>query len=211
MADESPIDKFKLALTGATRALAHDPEVEVSFTADAASEQGSRMTAMDNATRNAGEMIDRLTIEFNRTRQAVIDDVAGILELITPLEQADILVRRSRELLEMEIDRFTVMERDGMIIACAALFCFEKEKCCELACLAVHTDYREHGRGNELMQHIEWQARKQHMEEMFTLTTQTMHWFQERGFKRSDLSILPKKRRALYNYQRNSKVAVKAV
>merc|ERR1711916_257141 len=37
-----------------------------------ASEQGARMSAMDNATRNAGEMIDKLTIEYNRSRQAVI-------------------------------------------------------------------------------------------------------------------------------------------
>jgi amino-acid N-acetyltransferase len=143
---------------------------------------------------------------YEGLRTATIDDIGGILELITPLEEQGALVKRSREQLELDIHNFTVIERDGMIIACAALFCFDIEKACELACLAVHTDYQEHGRGNELMQHIEWQARKQHMEEMFTLTTQTMHWFRERGFTEIKPEDLPMKKKALYNYQRKSKV-----
>ena len=49
-----------------------------------ASEQGSRMSAMDNATRNAGEMIDKLTIQFNRTRQAVITN--ELIEIISGAE-----------------------------------------------------------------------------------------------------------------------------
>lgn len=51
---------------------------------NAASEQGARMTAMDNATRNAGEMIDRLTINYNRTRQAVI--TKELIEIISGAE-----------------------------------------------------------------------------------------------------------------------------
>jgi F-type H+-transporting ATPase subunit gamma len=51
---------------------------------NAASEQGARMSAMDNATRNAGEMIDRLTIEFNRSRQAVITN--ELIEIISGAE-----------------------------------------------------------------------------------------------------------------------------
>ena len=49
-----------------------------------ASEQGARMTAMDNATRNAGEMIDRLTIEYNRSRQAAI--TKELIEIISGAE-----------------------------------------------------------------------------------------------------------------------------
>ncbi len=49
-----------------------------------ASEQGARMSAMDNATRNAGEMIDKLTIEFNRSRQAVITN--ELIEIISGAE-----------------------------------------------------------------------------------------------------------------------------
>lgn len=143
---------------------------------------------------------------YEGLRTATIDDIGGILELITPLEEQGALVKRSREQLELDIHNFTVIERDGMIIACAALFCFEAEKACELACLAVHPDYQQHGRGNELIQHIEWQARKQHMEDMYTLTTQTMHWFIERGFSESSPDELPMKKKQLYNYQRKSKV-----
>jgi amino-acid N-acetyltransferase len=143
---------------------------------------------------------------YEGLRTATIDDIGGILELISPLEEQGALVKRSREQLELDTHNFTVIERDGMIIACAALFCFEIEKACELACLAVHPDYQEHGRGSALMQHIEWQARKRHMEEMYTLTTQTMHWFQERGFSEASPEDLPMKKKELYNYQRKSRV-----
>ncbi len=51
---------------------------------NAASEQGARMTAMDNATRNAGEMIERLTIQYNRTRQATI--TKELIEIISGAE-----------------------------------------------------------------------------------------------------------------------------
>lgn len=146
---------------------------------------------------------------YERTRHASIDDVAGILELITPLEDADILVRRSRELLEIEIEHFTVVERDGMIVACAALYPFQKEHAGELACLAVHPDYRGTGRGEALLQHIEQEAKLQQLARLFVLSTRSAHWFQERGFHKAELKDLPMKRKALYNYRRNSKVFVK--
>ena len=146
---------------------------------------------------------------YEGLRTATIDDIGGIMELISPLEEKGALVKRAREQLELDIHNFTVIERDGMIIACAALFPFVEEKMAELACLAVHPAYQQKGRGNELMQHIEWQARKQHIETMVTLTTQTMHWFIERGFSESSVDKLPVKKQALYNYQRKSKVLSK--
>lgn len=142
---------------------------------------------------------------YEGLRTATIDDIGGIMKLITPLEQQGVLVRRSREQLELDIKDFTVIERDSMIIACAALFLFPEEKAAELACLAVHPDYQRHGRGNDLMEHIEWQARKQHVEKLFTLTTQTTHWFLERGFREISPDDLPVEKKALYNYQRKSK------
>ncbi|MDT8453408.1 MAG: amino-acid N-acetyltransferase [Gammaproteobacteria bacterium] len=142
---------------------------------------------------------------YEGLRTATIDDIGGIMELITPLEEQGVLVRRSREQLELDIKDFTVIERDSMIIACAALFLFPEEKAAELACLAVHPDYQRHGRGNDLMEHIKWQARKQHIEKLFTLTTQTTHWFLERGFREISPDDLPVEKKALYNYQRKSK------
>ncbi len=146
---------------------------------------------------------------YEGLRQASIDDVGGILDLIQPLEEEGILVRRSRERLEMEIDRFLLVERDGMIIACAALYPDEKESMAELACLAVHPDYRDEGRGDQLLTAVERLAVQKGMQQLFVLTTRTAHWFQERGFKRADVSGLPVKRRDLYNFQRNSRIFIK--
>ncbi len=146
---------------------------------------------------------------YETIRPATIDDVAGIIELITPLEEKGSLVKRSRDVLETEIGNFVVVERDGMIIGCAARYDFPRNRIAELACITIHPDYQSGGKGDMLLDYMEKNAAAAGIEQLFVLTTQTMHWFQERGFKRADLAILPKKRRALYNYQRNSKVAVK--
>lgn len=148
---------------------------------------------------------------YEGLRTATINDIGGILGLISPLEEQGVLVKRSREQLELDIDNFTVIERDGMIIACAAIFSFAEAEAAELACLAVHKDYQVHGRGDDLMQHIEWQARKKHIKKLFTLTTQAMHWFIERGFVECNTDDLPIEKKSLYNYQRNSKVLCKQI
>ncbi|MGW8310249.1 MAG: amino-acid N-acetyltransferase [Thiogranum sp.] len=147
---------------------------------------------------------------YEGLRAASIDDVGGILKLIAPLEEQGVLVKRSRELLEMEIGYFLVVKRDGMIIACAALYPYEREVA-ELACLVVHPDYRSHGRGDSLLRAIEQRARNNGIRRLFVLTTHTSHWFRERGFERADLSSLPVRKRSLYNYQRNSRVYIKAI
>jgi len=146
---------------------------------------------------------------WERIRQATIDDVGGILELITPLEEAGVLVRRSRERIETEIDHFTVIERDGTIVACAALYPFPEARMAELACLAVHPDYRNQGRGDQLLEEMERRARELGVEALFVLTTRTAHWFRERGFQPAELGRLPGRRRDLYNWQRNSRLFLK--
>ncbi len=146
---------------------------------------------------------------FEDTRQATIDDVGGVLELIKPLENDGVLVRRSRELLEMEIKCFTVVERDGMVIGCAALYPYANERVGELACLAVHRSYQEQGRGDALLTYIERVARQQKINRLFVLTTRTAHWFLERGFQEAALEELPVEKQAMYNYQRRSKVFIK--
>jgi amino-acid N-acetyltransferase len=120
-------------------------------------------------------------------------------------------VRRSREHLETEIDRFSLMERDGMAIACAAIYCFPEAHLAELACVAVHPDYRGNCRGDKLLEHIERIARRRGIDRLFVLTTQTAHWFRERGFESASLESLPMEKRMLYNYRRNSKVFIKAL
>lgn len=146
---------------------------------------------------------------FEELRPARIDDVAGILELLQPLEEAGVLVRRSRERLETEIDRFYLMERDGMAIATAALYAYPAEGMVELACFAVHPEYRSRGRGALLLERMEAMARQRGLTRLFVLTTQTAHWFRERGFEPAPLADLPMAKQALYNYQRKSKVFIK--
>ncbi len=146
---------------------------------------------------------------YEGTRQATIDDIGGILELITPLEQHGILVRRSRERLEIEIDEYTVVERDGKIIACAALHPYLDDHVGELACLVVHPDYWRAGYGESLLKYIENRAREQAIRQLFVLTTHAAHWFLERRFETATLGQLPIEKQSIYNYQRNSKVFVK--
>lgn len=149
------------------------------------------------------------TDPFEHIRKATIEDIGGLLKLLEPLEESGILVRRSREKLEVEIQYFTVQERDGMIVACAALYPFVDERMAELACLAVHDNYRGTGRGDALLAFLEREALRLDIQRIFVLTTQTAHWFRERNFLPADLDALPVSRRTLYNYQRNSKVFMK--
>ena len=146
-----------------------------------------------------------------RLREATIDDVAAIVGLIAPLEADGTLVRRGRERLEMEIGRFSVLEHDGVILGCAALYPFSRDKAAELACLAVNPDYRRVGYGEQLLQYMEARARKAGLKRLFVLTTRTSHWFIERGFKDAGVDSLPREKRELYNWQRRSKVLGKAM
>ena len=146
---------------------------------------------------------------YEQIRPATIEDVGGILELIRPMEEAGILVRRSRERLEAEINQFTVVALDGAIVGCAALYPFPDELTGELACVAISPEYRGGERGEKLLDAIEDAARELHLNRLFVLTTRTAHWFIERGFEPTEISNLPNKKREMYNYQRNSKAFIK--
>jgi amino-acid N-acetyltransferase len=141
-----------------------------------------------------------------RLREATIDDVAAIVGLIAPLEADGTLVRRGRELLEMEIGRFSVLEHDGVVLGCAALYPFSKDKAAELACLAIDAEHRRVGYGEQLLQYMETRARKAGLKRLFVLTTRTAHWFLERGYKEVGVDLLPSRKRELYNWHRRSKV-----
>jgi amino-acid N-acetyltransferase len=149
--------------------------------------------------------------DYEQSRQANIDDVGGILELIEPLEQEGILLKRSRELLEAEINLFRVLVRDGRTIAAAALYPFPEEACGEVACIVSHPDYRGGQRGQRLLQELEQEARSQGLQRVFVLTTQTAHWFIEQGFAEASRDELPGEKQSLYNLQRNSKVFFKNI
>lgn len=146
-------------------------------------------------------------------RQATIDDIGGILELIQPLEEQGVLVKRSRELLETEISRFcVVVHPEGPIVSCAALYPFADQRAAELACVATHPDFVDQGLGSRLLAHLEARARSEYrLERLFVLTTQAEHWFREKGFEPIGIEDLPAEKAELYNYQRRSKIFQKTL
>ncbi|WP_424404744.1 amino-acid N-acetyltransferase [Pasteurella sp. PK-2025] len=151
----------------------------------------------------------QLSMESSETiRLATARDIPALLDLIRPLEQQGILVKRSREQLEMDISNYTIIDRDGVIIACAALNCYPEEKMAEMACVAVHPDYRNSSRGDILLEAIQKRAKQLQIQTLFVLTTRTVHWFQERGFELADVDALPEAKRQHYNYQRRSKILI---
>ena len=142
-------------------------------------------------------------------RSATIEDVNGIIELIKPLEQSGMLVKRSRERLETEINNFYVIEREKQIIGCGALYLFANKEQAEVACMAIAAEYQSQGRGEKLFSHICKEAKETGLKQLFILTTQATHWFIEHGFSKNSLEDLPGEKQVLYNYQRNSAVFVK--
>jgi amino-acid N-acetyltransferase len=228
----SPLDAGQLNLTQATALLADAPRHHTISPTDAALFEPALAACRDGVRRVhliGAEPIGALLRElysrdgcglmfyagddYDSTRQAGVEDVGGIVSLIKPLENAKVLVARSRDQLEREISRFTVMVRDGTVIACSALFPYPESStgpaAGELACVAVHPDYRGAGRAAALLAAAEEQARGLGLARIFVLTTHTPHWFVEHGFEPGGPEDLPDQRQSLYNYQRNSLVLVK--
>jgi amino-acid N-acetyltransferase len=148
---------------------------------------------------------------LEKMRDATPDDVGGIIKLIEPLEADGTLVKRPRELIEREIDRFIVMDHDGYIFGCAALYPFAREHMGELACLTVHADYQGYGDGERLLKLIEQRAKADGISKLFVLTTRTAHFFIKRGFRPATVDDLPQARQHMYNWQRRSQVLLKQI
>lgn len=147
--------------------------------------------------------------DFETIRTATLDDIGGILELIKPLEQQGKLAKRSREKIEMEIADYVVIERDGLVIGCIALHADRQGQFGAIACLAVHPDYQGGARARRMLEFVYDKAKQLQLNNLFVLSTQTMHWFIEQGFLPTDLQHLPEALRLLYNPARNSKILYK--
>ena len=142
-------------------------------------------------------------------REATVDDVGGILQLIEPLEKDGTMVKRSRTEIERDIGLYTVIEHDGVIFACAALYAYPEAKTAEMAALTVSTQVQGQGDGERVLKRIEQRARADKLESIFVLTTRTTHWFRKRGFTLVDPDWLPEARKRKYNWDRKSQVLVK--
>lgn len=144
-------------------------------------------------------------------REAVPDDIGGILQLIEPLERDGVLVRRSRTEIERDIAHYTVVAHDGVIFGCAALYPYASAGTGELAALTVSPAVQGHGDGEKILRRIEQRARASGLKSIFVLTTRTMHWFIKRGFVQVDPDWLPEDRKRKYNWDRRSQVLVKTL
>ena len=142
-------------------------------------------------------------------REATIDDVSGIVSLIEPLEREGVLVKRDRTEIERDASNYTIIEHDGVIFGCAALYPYPEERTGEMAALTVSTQSQAQGDGERLLKRIEQRARAQGLKSIFVLTTRTMHWFIKRGFVEVPTEQLPAARRMKYNTDRRSKVFLK--
>jgi amino-acid N-acetyltransferase len=144
-------------------------------------------------------------------RPATIDDVGAILSLIEPLEADGTLVPRPRSVIERDVENFTVLEHDGVIYGCAALYPYKEEQMAEMACLIVNPEWQGSGEGEILLRHMEARARAMGMKRLFVLTTRTSHWFIKRGFVAASVSDLPQAKQQNYNRSRNSLIFIKKI
>jgi amino-acid N-acetyltransferase len=144
-------------------------------------------------------------------REAGPDDVGGILQLIEPFERDGTLVRRERSEIERDIANYTVIEHDGIIFGCVALYPYPEARTGEMAALTVSPLSQGQGDGERLLKRVEQRAKQQRLDSIFVLTTRTMHWFIKRGFQPVDPDWLPEARKRKYNWDRRSQVLVKKI
>jgi amino-acid N-acetyltransferase len=147
--------------------------------------------------------------KLEELREATPDDVGGILQLIEPFEKDGTLVKRDRTEIERDIANYTIIEHDGVIFACAALYPYPESKTAEMAAVTVSPQSQGQGDGEKILKRIEQRARLMGLQSIFVLTTRTMHWFIKRGFQQVDPDWLPEARKRKYNWNRKSVVMVK--
>ncbi|MDH4375657.1 MAG: amino-acid N-acetyltransferase [Ramlibacter sp.] len=147
--------------------------------------------------------------KLEELREATPDDVGGILALIEPFERDGTLVKRGRTEIERDVANYSIIEHDGVIFACAALYPYPESRTAEMAALTVSPQSQGQGDGEKILKRIEQRARAMGLDSIFVLTTRTMHWFLKRGFVRADADWLPEARKRKYNWDRRSMVFVK--
>ncbi len=182
-------------------------------------QQGVDRAHLVDRTINGGLLLEIFTREgigtlissnpYEQLREATINDIPGILELVIPLEQQGKLIPRSHENLEMNITDYLVIDLDGLIIGCTALHVKEDQQTAEIACLAVHSEYQNMDRGSYLLEHMSNKARGLKLQRIYVRSTQTMHWFIERGFVQTEIENLPISLINTNNQERNSKILYK--
>ena len=144
-------------------------------------------------------------------REATPDDVGGVLQLIEPFERDGTLVTRDRTEIERDITNYSIIEHDGVIFGCAALYPYPEARTAEMAALTISPQVQGQGDGERILKRVEQRAKAAGLDSIFVLTTRTMHWFIKRGFVEVDPDWLPEARKRKYNWDRKSQVLVKKI
>jgi amino-acid N-acetyltransferase len=149
--------------------------------------------------------------KLEELREATHEDVGGILQLIEPFEKDGTLVRRDRTEIERDVEQYTVIDHDGVIFGCAALYPYPEAGTAEMAALTVSPQSQGQGDGEKILKRVEQRARAMGLKSIFVLTTRTTHWFLRRGFVQVDPDWLPEARKRKYSWDRKSQVLVKNI
>ena len=156
---------------------------------------------------------------YEGIRPARASDLQGIEDLLSPLVDRGVLVRRSPQQLLEEVPYFTVLERESKLLACATVKPLGKgpvgESVAEVAAFCVHPEYRGGGKGDSLLEYLESDARNKGIQRLVLLTTRTADWFEQRGFTHAGQAhasaLLPEDRRAKVDATRNSQLYTKTL
>jgi amino-acid N-acetyltransferase len=145
------------------------------------------------------------TDEYDSIRALHSKDLPDILRLMEPLMQKDILLRRNADQIQEKKEDYSVLEIDGSIRACGALHEWGESQG-EIAAVAIDPQYTDMGLGRRIVGYLIEKARKNRINRVFALTTQTQDWFESLGFKESPVESLPEQKRRVYDQSRKSKV-----
>jgi len=143
--------------------------------------------------------------EYDSVRAIHSRDLPDILRLMEPLMQKGILIRRNPEQIQEKKNDYSVFEIDGSIRACGALHDWGESQG-EIAAVATDPQYTDLGLGRKIVGFLIEKGRKLNMRRVFVLTTQSQDWFESLGFKEVTVDTLPAQKRAVYDYNRKSKI-----
>ncbi len=146
---------------------------------------------------------------FEDIRAARATDLPALVALLAPLERDGSLRPRGREGLERELEHFAVVERDGVVVACAALYPYPAVRAAEVGAVAVLEGERRRAHAARLLAFLERRARERGFERLLVATTRAPHWFLERGFELASWDAFPAERRALAPPGRGSRAMLK--
>ena len=149
--------------------------------------------------------------EYEQIRRAMKKDIRKIVQLTKNSVASAELVKRTRHVIEKQINDYYLFEIDKNPVACVALHTFPEQNKGELAFLFVSPSHENQGIGQKLIQFVENKARESGLCELLTLSTQAFTYFQSKGgFVEGTSEDLPPTRRERYDVSgRNSKVLVK--